>query len=61
MRNIVGLAVCMWATVSTLTSASARDEIRIGITGTFTGPAASIGIPYKQAAELFRLRSPAAP
>lgn len=33
--------------------ASARDEIRIGITGTFTGPAAAIGIPYKQASELF--------
>lgn len=33
--------------------ASARDEIRIGITGTFTGPAAAIGIPYRQASELF--------
>jgi len=33
--------------------ASARDEIRIGMTGTFTGPAAAIGIPYKQASELF--------
>lgn len=33
--------------------AYARDEIRIGMTGTFTGPAASIGIPNKQAAELF--------
>jgi branched-chain amino acid transport system substrate-binding protein len=33
--------------------ASAREEIRIGVTGTFTGPAASIGIPYRQAAELF--------
>jgi len=32
---------------------SARDDIRIGITGTFTGPAAAIGIPYKQASELF--------
>jgi branched-chain amino acid transport system substrate-binding protein len=36
-----------------LSPASARDEIRIGITGTFTGPAAAIGIPYKQASELF--------
>lgn len=33
--------------------ALARDEIRIGVTGTFTGPAAAIGIPNKQAAELF--------
>ncbi|MET0674233.1 MAG: ABC transporter substrate-binding protein, partial [Bradyrhizobium sp.] len=34
-------------------TASARDEIRIGVTGTFTGPAAAIGIPYRQASELF--------
>ena len=40
------LAVCA-------TPASARDDIRIGVTGTFTGPAAAIGIPYKQASELF--------
>jgi branched-chain amino acid transport system substrate-binding protein len=40
------LALCIYP-------ASARDEIRIGITGTFTGPAAAIGIPYKQASELF--------
>jgi branched-chain amino acid transport system substrate-binding protein len=33
--------------------AAARDDIRIGVTGTFTGPAAAIGIPYKQASELF--------
>lgn len=33
--------------------AASRDEIRIGVTGTFTGPAAAIGIPYKQASELF--------
>ena len=33
--------------------AAARDELRIGVTGTFTGPAAAIGIPYKQASELF--------
>ena len=36
-----------------LSQASARDEIRIGVTGTFTGPAAAIGIPYTQASELF--------
>ena len=28
-------------------------EIRIGMTGTFTGPAAAIGLPYKQTSELF--------
>ncbi|MET0278235.1 MAG: ABC transporter substrate-binding protein [Pseudorhodoplanes sp.] len=40
-------------TLSPLSTASARDEIRIGVTGTFTGPAAAIGIPYRQASELF--------
>jgi branched-chain amino acid transport system substrate-binding protein len=53
MRNILGLAVSAFAVVAAVAPASAREEIRIGITGTFTGPAASIGIPYKQAAELF--------
>lgn len=47
-------AIAVFLAVSTLPAlASARNEIRIGITGSFTGPAASIGIPYKQAAELF--------
>lgn len=46
----IGLLTLLMLSVS---PASARDEIRIGITGTFTGPAAAIGIPYKQAAELF--------
>ena len=36
-----------------ISPAAARDDIRIGVTGTFTGPAAAIGIPYKQASELF--------
>ena len=36
-----------------ISPAAARDDIRIGMTGTFTGPAAAIGIPYKQASELF--------
>lgn len=45
------LASCVVAIASA--PAEAREEIRIGITGTFTGPAASIGIPYQQAATLF--------
>lgn len=28
-------------------------EIRIGMTGTFTGPTAALGLPFRQAAELF--------
>jgi branched-chain amino acid transport system substrate-binding protein len=28
-------------------------EIRIGLTGTFTGPTAALGLPFRQAAELF--------
>jgi branched-chain amino acid transport system substrate-binding protein len=34
-------------------SRAQEREIRIGITGTFTGPTAALGIPYRQAAELF--------
>src|SRR3974377_653167 len=43
------------AVASFVSFTRARDarEIRIGLTGTFTGPAAAIGIPYKQASELF--------
>ena len=36
-----------------LVSAAAAQEIRIGLTGTFTGPNASVGIPYRNAAEIF--------
>jgi branched-chain amino acid transport system substrate-binding protein len=48
--TILGLLALFAVWVS---PAAARDEIRIGVTGTFTGPAAAIGIPYKQASELF--------
>jgi len=48
--TILGLLALFAVWVS---PAPARDEIRIGVTGTFTGPAAAIGIPYKQASELF--------
>ena len=44
---------CLLAAMLCASPGSARDDIRIGITGTFTGPAAAIGIPYKQASELF--------
>ncbi|MCA3177402.1 MAG: ABC transporter substrate-binding protein [Burkholderiaceae bacterium] len=36
-----------------LAAAVAAQEIRIGLTGTFTGPNASVGIPYRNAAEIF--------
>lgn len=36
-----------------LSTAAAAQEIRIGLTGTFTGPNASVGIPYRNAAEIF--------
>jgi branched-chain amino acid transport system substrate-binding protein len=44
------------AAVLSISAAEARDEIRIGMTGTFTGPAAAIGVPNRQAAELFPTR-----
>jgi branched-chain amino acid transport system substrate-binding protein len=34
------------------TTAQAQ-EVRIGLTGTFTGPNAAVGAPYKQAADIF--------
>lgn len=36
-----------------LSAAAAAQEIRIGLTGTFTGPNASVGIPYRNTAEIF--------
>lgn len=36
-----------------LATAATAQEIRIGLTGTFTGPNASVGIPYRNAAEIF--------
>jgi len=32
---------------------AAAQEIRIGLTGTFTGPNASVGIPYRNTAEIY--------
>lgn len=52
-RVSLPVGVVVAATMMGLSGAAARDEIRIGMTGTFTGPAAAIGIPYKQASELF--------
>ena len=37
------------------------QEIKIGLSGTFTGPNATIGIPYRNAAEIFPNRSAASP
>ena len=39
--------------LSTVAGTAVAQDIRIGITGTFTGPTAALGIPYRQAAELF--------
>lgn len=41
------------AAVFTSVTAVAAQEIKIGFTGTFTGPNASNGIPYRNATELF--------
>lgn len=48
----LALAALLASLALALPTAEAR-EIRIGLTGTFTGPAAAIGIPYRQASELF--------
>lgn len=47
------VAACMVAAAALLPATAECREIRIGLTGTFTGPAAAIGIPNRQAAELF--------
>lgn len=41
------------AAVLTSATAVAAQEIKIGFTGTFTGPNASNGIPYRNATEIF--------
>src|SRR3712207_3571097 len=48
----VAMALCALALASSQALAQGR-EIRVGLTGTFTGPTAALGIPYRQAAELF--------
>ena len=53
MRNFLTKILGCCVAVLTAAPAIARDEIRVGVTGTFTGPAAAIGIPYQQAVELF--------
>ncbi len=47
------VAACLVAAQMLLPAGVEGREIRIGFTGTFTGPAAAIGIPNRQAAELF--------
>jgi branched-chain amino acid transport system substrate-binding protein len=39
--------------VALLAAPADAREIRIGMTGTFTGPAAALGLPYKQTSELY--------
>jgi len=41
------------AGLTVLASAAAAQEIKIGLTGSFTGPTAAVGQPYKNAAEIF--------
>lgn len=36
-----------------MAAAASAQEIRIGLTGTFTGPNASVGIPYRNTAEIY--------
>jgi len=36
-----------------IAATASAQEIRIGLTGTFTGPNASVGIPYRNAVEVF--------
>src|SRR5262245_51731557 len=52
MKRILSVAVSAIAIAVVATPANAR-EIRMGMTGTFTGPAAALGLPYKQTSELF--------
>src|SRR5262249_21765138 len=47
------VAACVVAAAALWPVSGECREIRIGFTGTFTGPAAAIGIPNRQAAELF--------
>lgn len=42
------LAACLLSN-----SAAFAQEVKIGLTGTFTGPNASLGIPYRNAVEIF--------
>lgn len=41
------------AVLATAAAGAAAQEIKIGLTGTFTGPNASNGIPYRNASEIF--------
>ena len=48
VRHVVASAL-----LSTLCAVAAAQEIKIGLTGTFTGPNAANGIPYRNASEIF--------
>lgn len=49
-RKLVSIVAAVLTSICTVTSA---QTIKIGLTGTFTGPNASNGIPYRNAAEIF--------
>lgn len=46
-------ATSLFVVMMALGGHAEAQDIKIGITGTFTGPTAALGIPYRQAAELF--------
>jgi len=48
---LVGAAAAL--VTAGLAAAASAQEIRIGLTGTFTGPNASVGIPYRNTAEIY--------
>ncbi len=39
--------------LAALTTGAFAQEVRIGLSGTFTGPNAAVGAPYKQASEIY--------
>jgi branched-chain amino acid transport system substrate-binding protein len=51
-RTLLARAAVAIVSMGIAATASAQ-EIRIGLTGTFTGPNASVGIPYRNAVEVF--------
>lgn len=46
-------SVALVSAVCAMASPALAQEIRIGLTGTFTGPNAAVGIPYRNAVEIF--------
>jgi branched-chain amino acid transport system substrate-binding protein len=49
----LALKLSALAVAAGLSASALAQEIRIGLTGTFTGPNASVGIPYRNTAEIY--------